>query len=91
VLYAIEESDAAAATVDGKMVDVPVILKTRDILDIAGLAYTEQLNLPTLQAYSAVLADLHRTANIKKKETNEKDHRRNGSPWELHAERPCTR
>jgi hypothetical protein len=61
-LYAIEESDGAATTVDGKIVDVPIILKARDILDIAGVAYTEQLNLPTLQAYPAALADLRRTA-----------------------------
>jgi len=41
VLYAMEESDGAATTVDGKMVNVPVILKARDILDIAGVASTE--------------------------------------------------
>jgi citrate lyase subunit beta/citryl-CoA lyase len=32
VLHAVETSDGAATTVDGKMVDLPVILKARDIL-----------------------------------------------------------
>ena len=38
VSVAIKESNGAATTVDGKMVDVPVILKARDILDTAGIA-----------------------------------------------------
>ncbi|WP_250481756.1 CoA ester lyase [Caballeronia sp. NCTM5] len=38
VLSAVDESKGSATTVDGKMVDVPIILKARDILETAGLA-----------------------------------------------------
>ncbi|SAK79663.1 HpcH/HpaI aldolase [Caballeronia fortuita] len=37
VLKAVEKSKGSATTVDGKMVDVPIILKARDVLQSAGV------------------------------------------------------